>query len=169
MRTVDYLDELAKLTDTGSDYAVAKLLGVSRQWVSHYRRGRTFSDETAVKVAQLLGIPPGIILADMHAERASSDDVATAWRQVAETLKKSAAAVLAVVVMVGSWLGAPSPAEAAPTTSNSGGVYIMSNNGGGLVGLNAPVLPDFQDAQSLPCSPPRVPVGATARHRERRR
>ncbi len=102
MRTVEYLDELAKLTETGSDYAVSKLLGVSRQMISGYRSGyRTFSDENAVKVAQLLGIPEGVILADMHAERAASGPVAEAWRHAAEVLRKSAAAVVAVAVLVG--------------------------------------------------------------------
>ncbi len=113
MRTVEYLDELAKLTETGSDYAVSKLLGLSRQWISHYRNGRTFSDETAVKVAQLLGIPEGVILADMHAERAASGPVAEAWRHAAEVLRKSAAAVVAVAVLVGGLVLDAPPAGAA--------------------------------------------------------
>ena len=93
--TLYYLDELAKLDrergGTGSDYAVAKLLNVSRSRISSYRTRRSgFDDALAMRVADLLGKPPGAVVANIHAARETAPAVRRMWEQVAEQITTAA-------------------------------------------------------------------------------
>jgi hypothetical protein len=82
MTTAAYIDLLRKRTETGSDYAVAKLLGISEDAVHGYRKGTRFFDaRTALKVADLLGIPLEPVLAVAENERARTPAMRTFWRQ----------------------------------------------------------------------------------------
>ena len=66
---VDRLNEWKGWTD----YRVSKMLEVSPQAVQHWRKsGVVMSDETAMKAAEILGLPPEFILANIHAERAKN-------------------------------------------------------------------------------------------------
>lgn len=81
--TIDFLDALKARNGGLSDYAVAKVLGVTRGAISHYRNNRSFLDDTtAIKVANLLKIEPGYVMASCHAERAKSADEKAAWMAV---------------------------------------------------------------------------------------
>lgn len=83
MKTVDYMDRVMREKGIPSDYALAKVLGVTKQTVSRYRLGITqFDDSVALRVAELLDIEPGIVLIDMHAERTKNDDVRSVWERV---------------------------------------------------------------------------------------
>ena len=51
MKTIEYLEQVKEKTGARSDYALAKLLGLSTAGMSHYRTGkRTIDDYTAAKV-----------------------------------------------------------------------------------------------------------------------
>lgn len=55
MKTINvYLDELKE--KTGSDYKSAKLLDITRHTVSIIRKRQQLSDETAIRIADALGI-----------------------------------------------------------------------------------------------------------------
>jgi plasmid maintenance system antidote protein VapI len=101
--TLKILDRLSKkLADddgyAASDYRIAKVLMVSRTTVSNWRVGKgSFSDATALKVAEILGENPGYMLALAAAERATSETERKAWATAAKHLQRSAAAVLMVV------------------------------------------------------------------------
>lgn len=83
MKTVEYLDALQKSLNLPSDYAVAKALKISKQAMSGYRTGRSqFDDEVATKVANALGIHPGIVMLDMHAERTKNEETRSIWREI---------------------------------------------------------------------------------------
>ena len=83
--TVEWLDALKAQLDIPSDYAAAKVLGLTRSAVSHYRTGRTsFDDVTAVRVADLLGVDPAEVLASVQYERAKTDEVREAWASLLE-------------------------------------------------------------------------------------
>ncbi len=83
MKTVQYLDAVKERFALSSDYAVSKKIGITRMAVSHYRAGKGFfSDEVAIKVADALGMHPGIVLLDMYAERTSNPQVRTLWHEV---------------------------------------------------------------------------------------
>lgn len=108
MRTVEYLDAIRRRYKLTSDYQAHKLLGVTKQSITHYRNGKTqFADEVAARVAMLLNLDPLQVLADMHAERAQTDAQRAIWRMIAARVGQAALLLLAVI------LTAPlAPAEA---------------------------------------------------------
>lgn len=110
--TCDYLDDLAVMTNTGSDYAIAKLLNISTSRLSNYRRKRNaFDDEAAFKAAQLLGLDPMIVIAEANAERAHKEETRQFWRETYKRLTNTAAGVILSLAIIGGTL-APSLAYA---------------------------------------------------------
>lgn len=121
--TIEFLDELKARNGGISDYAVAKILGVTHQTISKYRVGKDYlGDSTAIRVAQLLEIDPAIIVAAMHAERAKSEDEKTVWREIFEKLGGVAASV---VIGIAAYPLPVQPAQAASVSAES--MYIMLN------------------------------------------
>lgn len=101
--TIQFLDAVRVRHGLTSDYQLAKLLGVNKAAVSLLRQRKTRLGElTAMRVAALLDLSPGYVLACVAAERTKSADVRRAWRELAGR----AAAIAAVAVLVGL---APSP------------------------------------------------------------
>src|SRR5258708_29549327 len=93
--TVQFLDAVRARYGLTSDYQLAKLLGLKQQAISHYRKGRTWGAETAVKVAELLKLPAVYVLACMAAERAGTVETRNAWSKAARVLAGTAVAILA--------------------------------------------------------------------------
>lgn len=107
--TTQYLDAVKSRTGAASDYALAPIIGVTRAQISIYRKGSSFlGDETALKVAKILEIDSGIVLAAVHAERAKGDGEKAAWKAIFEKLGG-----LAASVVVGISLSSPAPLQAA--------------------------------------------------------
>jgi len=129
MKTVDYLAEIKKAHGIESDYALAKLLGTSRAAVSRYRRKQeTFSDATALKVAELLGIPSGRVLVDMQIQRAHTPQQRAAWREILERISSTAAVILIVLGSLtkpGEALANQSATGPAVDFYNGPEIYIM--------------------------------------------
>lgn len=107
-----------------SDYALAKLLGLTRQTISAHKSGsaKAFGDETGERIAQLLDLDPAYVLACLAAERAKRPDVRATWQRVAKVFSRAkqaakvASVALAVVLLN---LAAPRDGVAAP---GAGGV-----------------------------------------------
>lgn len=118
MNSREYLDALRAHLRLPSDYAVAKALNTTRATVSTYRTGRhTFDDATALRVAELLGIDPRKVIADMHAERAKDAKVRAFWQQIASA---------AAAVVLGVTLGVAPPEARAST----GAAEVQDTPGG---------------------------------------
>lgn len=84
---VDLLDALKARYDLRSDYAAAPVIGVTRSSVSRIRNKIDyFSDSTAIKVAELLGIDPAIAVAVAHSDRAKCDSEKTVWHDILNRL-----------------------------------------------------------------------------------
>jgi predicted transcriptional regulator len=84
--TLTVIDRIKSNHNITSDYAVAKLLGVSRQSVSYYRsKGSQFDDTTALRAAKLADIDPYKLLASLHSEKAVTDDSAEFWKDLKNT------------------------------------------------------------------------------------
>lgn len=113
MKNVDfYLDELAKHTETGSDYAIAKLLNVKPNRISNYRTGRhVFDDEMCIKIGGLLDIEPLEIIASMNALRSKSEKQKKFWEKTYERITGTAASVILALALVAG-LGSPSTSYA---------------------------------------------------------
>ncbi|MBL8433666.1 MAG: hypothetical protein JNL99_01900 [Zoogloea sp.] len=95
MRTPEILDAIKRTQGVESDYAVAKLLGVTRSAVSKYRLGGSHLDDaTAIKAAALAGLNPGFVIACAHRERAKTAEEKAVWTSMLERLGGLAAALL---------------------------------------------------------------------------
>ena len=117
-----------------SDYALAKLLWLTRQTVSAHKSGsaKAFGDETGQRIAELLDLDPAYVLACRAAERAKRPDVRATWQRGAEQFEqvKHAARVAMLLILLGTVnLAAPPDAQAAPATRSAitPVLYIMSN------------------------------------------
>jgi DNA-binding XRE family transcriptional regulator len=85
MNTIEYLKAAKAALGIESDYALAKAIGTTRSNMSSLANGKsTMSDETALKVAEILKKHPAIVLADMHAEREKNPAVRAVWLNVME-------------------------------------------------------------------------------------
>lgn len=127
MRTLDFIDAVKRHREISSDYACAQVLGITRSQLSRYRNGRDyFGDETAVKVADMLGMDAGYVMACIHAERASNPEIRVRWEGVAARLQRAGLAAVVAVLAVVCVGVAPSPADA-QTLKTGERLYIMSN------------------------------------------
>lgn len=83
MNTLEYLDAVKKRLGIESDYAVAKTLKLRASTISGYRmRGGQMDDEIAAKVGGVLGIHPGLVVLDMHRERAKTPAEQSIWQDI---------------------------------------------------------------------------------------
>jgi transcriptional regulator with XRE-family HTH domain len=93
MNTIDYLKQAKVKLGIESDYALAARLGVTRGAISNMQRGRnSMGDDTAIKVADILEVPRGLVLLDIAIERSSNarnPEVAAAWTRLAEKFSNS--------------------------------------------------------------------------------
>lgn len=100
MRPNDYLDRVRKLTATGSDYAVAKLLGISEDAVNHYRKGTRHMDNyAALRIAEALALPLEELIASIELEREKAPEKRDRWRAHLKALGQRAAIVLLGAIM----------------------------------------------------------------------
>src|SRR5574340_1031905 len=91
--TNEFLDLVKTRYGLKSDYALAGKLGITRSMVSGYRRGKSaFGDEMAVRVADLLELSPGYVLACIEAERSQIPAIRKAWENLADLVKRHGAA-----------------------------------------------------------------------------
>lgn len=99
--TNDLLDRIKAKHGLRSDYALAGLLGMSRERISRYRNTNgQLGDDAAVRVAELLDIDVGYVLACAAHERAKSDAARDAWERLAELVKRhGVAAGLAILTV----------------------------------------------------------------------
>lgn len=85
--TIAFLEDVKARYSLPSDYALAKRLGLSHQSMTNYRRkGTTFDDMTALRVASLLEIEPAVVVASCHAERAKTPEERSLWASIYERL-----------------------------------------------------------------------------------
>lgn len=92
---IEYLDDLKE--KTGSDYATAKALNISKVSVSLMRKREQMADETAVKIAEALGIDPDEVLIAAAIAR-SEGTVKTAWINHAKKAGIAASFALALIL-----------------------------------------------------------------------
>lgn len=97
MDTNALLDAVRARHGLTSDYQLGQLMGWSTGKVCNYRAGRSrLGDESALAVANALGMDAGYVLAVVAAERAQSAAARAAWERAAARLSVAASAVLAV-------------------------------------------------------------------------
>jgi len=79
MKAFEWIDRVKSARGIESDYAVAKLLGISKQAISTYRaKGSTLDEDASITIARTLGIPPAGVVLDQAAERTKTPEVRSA-------------------------------------------------------------------------------------------
>lgn len=87
MKAYEWIDRLKVKKHISSDYAVAKMLGMSQSSIISMRtRKSTFDEDAAVKVANALGLNPIGIVIDQAAERAKNPEVRSTLAAEAQRL-----------------------------------------------------------------------------------
>lgn len=90
MKTAEYLDSVKRTLNLTSDYAVAKVLGITRESVSALRNSKNgMGIETCMKVAEILNIDEHIVYADTQIERAKTPEMMHFWRSISEKFSTS--------------------------------------------------------------------------------
>jgi len=92
---LSYLDDLKE--KNGSDYKTAQMLKITKESVSQIRKRGTVSDETAIKMADLLGINQSEVLIAAAIAR-SEGDVRSAWEQISKMTGIAASVLLTVLI-----------------------------------------------------------------------
>ena len=96
MKTVlEYLDDLK--AKTGSDYRSAKLLNIEKSSISMIRSRGKMSDETAVKMADLLGIDRNEVVIAATIAR-SDGEVKKTWENISKLSGLAASVVIACIL-----------------------------------------------------------------------
>jgi hypothetical protein len=92
MKTInEYLDDLKE--KSGSDNKSAKLLKMTNTAISHIRRRGQLGEETAIKIADLLGIDRSEILIAAAIAR-SEGEVKQAWLKTANKIGHAATMIM---------------------------------------------------------------------------
>ena len=106
--TVEFLDECKRSLDIARDTDLARAIGLSKQQISLLRSGvNCFGDESARRVAEVLGIDPAYVIACAYAERSRDPQIKQVWVRVAQAF---ATLAISAGVSVGV---APTSSEAA--------------------------------------------------------
>lgn len=90
MKSLDYLDQVKKKLDLPSDYALAKVLGITSTAVGALRASKSaMGIETALKVGEILDVDGHEIYAAGQIERARSPEIRQFWVGVVEKFSTS--------------------------------------------------------------------------------
>lgn len=96
MKTViEYIDDLKE--KNGSDYRTAKLLGVAKETISQIRKRGTVADETAIKMADVLGIDRSEVLIAAAIAR-SEGEVKKSWENISRLSGIAASVAIACIL-----------------------------------------------------------------------
>ena len=83
MKSIEYLNKVKAKLHITSDYGLAKALGISKQAVArYYKTGGGFDDDIARTVAKILDLHPGLVMLDMHKERAQTPESRGLWEEI---------------------------------------------------------------------------------------
>jgi len=90
MKTPSYLNAAKKKLGITSDYALAARLGLTRSAISQLQAGRSgMSDETGIKIAEILEINPAQVMLDLAMERARTPETQAIWSGLMNKLQAS--------------------------------------------------------------------------------
>lgn len=101
--TPEFLDAVKAKYNLPSDYALQSVLGITKASISRLRNGKDyFGDTTAMRVAEVLGIDPGFVIACAHRERAKTAEEKAVWASMMEKLGGLAAMLILVPALLAS-------------------------------------------------------------------
>lgn len=156
MQPIDtLLDGVKSRHSIPSDYKLAAYLGVVPGAVKHWRHGRSLPDaRVAARIASELELDPDVLVAELEAQRAQTEETRQLWQRIAARLQAGAvhSALLAVLVGVGFFGTSPSAHATAAQPETAARLYIMLSFLRAIFGtgkaLRAPTAARFCHVQS---------------------
>jgi transcriptional regulator with XRE-family HTH domain len=112
------LDKAKVIHKLPSDYKLALVMGVQQSSLRNYRTGKTLPDERVIsKICELTGDDPALLLIEIEAERAKTDEARALWQNIARRLSLGAAAGIGAAILSGClWVGEVTQNAANSTT-----------------------------------------------------
>lgn len=112
---VALLDKAKVVHRLPSDYKLALVMGVQQATLANYRQGKTLPDARVIRlICDLTGDDPALLLAEVEAERAKTDEARALWLEVVKRLRSTLhGAIFSVLVGGAAWGGFPSESQAA--------------------------------------------------------
>jgi hypothetical protein len=96
----EWLDSVKASAGIDSDYRLAKVIRKNQQTISNYRVGRSLPDaEIVIKLCELSGEDPGLMLALIEEARAKDDKAQAMWHSIAARLQGGGVRVLELVLI----------------------------------------------------------------------
>ena len=78
----ELLDEVKRLKDLSSDYALAKHIGISRALLHYYSKGERSPDQYAcMKIAQELNLPLGAVISQVEIDAEKNEQKRHEWEK----------------------------------------------------------------------------------------
>ena len=117
-----------------SDYRLAKIIGINQSAFGNYKAGRSMpNDKILSQLCALSGDDPHLMMAQIQAERASSDEARNLWQTLVKRLAGGAStAVLSVLFTISLIAGYAQPARAGDLLSSTiaqvKSLYIVSSS-----------------------------------------
>lgn len=127
------LERAKKNANIESDYRLAKVISINQSAFGNYKAGRSWpSDKILAQLCALSGDDVGIVVAQVQAERASTEEGKSMWMMIAKRLAGGAStAILSVCFAIALIAGYASPAQAGEDghaqKSKVDFLYIVSN------------------------------------------
>lgn len=109
------LDKAKTVHRLSSDYKLALVLGVDQKSLRNYRDSKTLPDARVIRsICDLTGDDPALLLAEVEAERAKTDEARALWLEVVQRLRSTLhGAIFSVLVGGAAWGSFPSESQAA--------------------------------------------------------
>jgi plasmid maintenance system antidote protein VapI len=133
MQISDLLDRAKAKANISSDYALAKVLGITTGNLSNIRAGRTHpSNEEAVKLATLAGLDEMDVIAEIELQTAKTEKKKEFWKHYIES--RGITACIAMTAIAASIVMATKNAEAEIlhlqnySELNQSEIYIIRSN-----------------------------------------
>jgi hypothetical protein len=104
MKLIASLIERARVNASiESDYRLAKIIGINQSAFGNYKAGRSMpNDKIVAQLCALSGDDPHLVMAQIQAERASSDEARNLWTTLIKRLSGGATtAILSVLFSIG--------------------------------------------------------------------
>ena len=124
MKIKERLLECKVKAKVSSDYKLAKILDCSPQSISELMHDKRKPDAyLAIRIGEVLGIHPLILLAEFEAESAKTVDRKTFWLNFAQRIKTGAVA-MGVLIFTAFWSPESGANDLVPNTHN---VYYVKS------------------------------------------
>jgi transcriptional regulator with XRE-family HTH domain len=126
MQIAQYIAKAKSATGTHSDYALAKVLGVTQQNIGKWRKGETTPSEYAcLRLHEVSGEPLDVIIAAAQCDRETDDLRKRKW--IEYLIERGALSAVLLAVFFGASLGTPSPAVAADAPNSPTNLYYVNS------------------------------------------